>query len=87
MQPNIPEQEINAYKSLAAEILVSALEDLNGNWDERRDRARRFLFDLEQAGNRAVWLAWLGLNDEQFRAMLLKDKHQGFANRIKNIHG
>lgn len=50
--------------------------------DHEQRSARLFLFDPDWADMRGHWLAWLGLDEGDFRAMLERPSYQGGENRV-----
>jgi hypothetical protein len=96
-----PARDDAGFKELAAAVLKQALLDLGvplerpgrqraaclqGPGTEHED-ARRWLTSVACRGERTLWLAWLGLTDEEFQAMLAKRKHQGNKNMALPLLG
>lgn len=62
--------------------------DQRGRWpDTLRKDAQLWLTSGACRANRAIWLAWLGLTDDEFQAMLSKHKHQGHSNMVLPLLG
>ena len=74
------EQQIYAYKMLAANVLGNALQDLKSK--ERGAKAHEFLTAPYRARDRALWLAWLDMDDAGFQKLLFSEKFQGNRSKI-----
>ena len=74
------DQQIRAYKTLAAYVLVSAISDLKSRHYYRS--ALRFLTHPDTASDRALWLSWLDMDDDGFQKLLRQPKFQNNLNKL-----
>ena len=74
------EEQITAYKTLAAHVLITAISDLRSR--STRVDALFFLTSPDMARERALWLSWLGMNDKVFQKLLYQQEFQGQRNRL-----
>ena len=73
-------EQIVAYKTLAAHVLMLAISDLKVN--SEHERALRFLTHPEMERERGLWLAWLSMNEDGFQKLLRQRKFQGQINKL-----
>lgn len=76
------DEQITAYKNLAAAVLITAITDLKSK--RERNQTLRFLTsnEAEHAKTRHIWLSWLGLTDDGFQKLLRAKSFQGHASRL-----
>ena len=74
------QQQIDAYKHLAASVMAQAMSDLRNKGE--RQPALRFLTSPDFAKERGLWLAWLGLDDDGFQKLIRQNEFQGFGNTL-----
>ena len=72
--------EIDAHKALAAAVLMQAMSDLSDN--RERPRALLFLTSPDMKRDRALWLAWLGMNEAGFQKLIAQRTFQGQRNKL-----
>ena len=48
------------------------------------EHPRHFLTHPDTAKDRALWLAWLGMNEDGFQQLLHQHKFQGQTNKVQN---
>lgn len=75
--------EITAYKTLAASVFKTAISDLRSK--RTRAAALRFLTSPSASAARNFWLAWIGIEDVGFQAMLGKKAFRGQRNVVRLV--
>lgn len=76
----LSEQQIEAYRHLAASVIRLALDDLR--FPKLSRTALFFLTSPLRKTERERWINWLGFDDDAFQEMLVNPQRMGLHNQI-----
>lgn len=74
--------QVEAHKSLAAAVLINAIQEATARDKLQRAWARSFLTAPNRMADRALWLAWMGFTDDEFQCLIKRRNWQGLKSKL-----